>query len=419
MKYDIRNTENKKEQENTIIAVGIDVSKGKSTVALLCDTGEVLKKPYDVPHTNPALSDLTKLIMDCKEDVCVVMEATGNYHKTIANYLCENGISVSVVNPKLIRDFGDNTLRKPKTDKKDAMKICRYALTYQAQLTNYSSENGARSTLKILNRQYSLAEKTLTMHKNLLISYLELVFPGINKMFTTHARDNDGHEKLIDFLIRFPHADMVAKICPSEFRLKYKNWCKSAKYRFGESKAEELHQFARECVCAAHNVKELRSLVKEQAKMVNGLLEHMQNIRTQMTKIAQSLPEYDTVIEMYGLGKNLAVQMMAEVGDVRRFHNRRAVTAYFGYDSETDQSGTHDSKSNPMTKKGSPYLRRTLFMVMVAHMQNRPDNAVYQFLDKKRAEGKNYYSYMTAGSAKFLRIYYAKVKKVMEQNLSE
>ena len=56
------------------------------------------------------------------------MEATGNYHKPIANFLCEQGLSVSVVNPKLIRDFGDNTLRKPKTDKKDAIKICRYAL---------------------------------------------------------------------------------------------------------------------------------------------------------------------------------------------------------------------------------------------------------------------------------------------------
>lgn len=396
-------------------AVGIDVSKGKSTVALLSDTGEVLKKPYDAPHTRCALSELAKLIKECKDDVCVVMEATGNYHKPIANFLCEQGLSVSVVNPKLIRDFGDNTLRKPKTDKKDAIKICRYALTYRVQLPNYSPENDERSALKILNRQYSLAEKALTMHKNLLISYLELVFPEINKMFTSHIRNSDGHEKWIDFLVRFPHADMVAKVSLNEFRLKYKNWCKTAKYRFCESKAKELHQFARECVCAVQNDEKMRFLVKEQAKMVNQLLEHMQNIRTKMTAIAQTLPEYDTVIEMYGLCSTLAVQMMAEVGDVRRFQNRRAVTAYFGYDSESDQSGTHESKSNPMTKKGSAYLRRTLFLVMVAHMQNQPDNAVYQFLDKKRSEGKNYYSYMAAGSAKFLRIYYAKVKKVMEQ----
>lgn len=101
---------NKYEQENEMIAVGIDVSKGKSTVALLSDTGEVLKKPYDVSHTSLALSDLAKLIRDCKDDICVVMEATGNYHKPIANYLCENGISVSVVNPKLIRDFSDMIL---------------------------------------------------------------------------------------------------------------------------------------------------------------------------------------------------------------------------------------------------------------------------------------------------------------------
>ena len=145
--------------------------------------------------------------------------------KPIANFLCEQGLSVSVVNPKLIRDFGDNTLRKPKNDKKDAIKICRYALTYRVQLPNYSPENDERSALKILNRQYSPAEKTLTMHKNLLISYLELVFPEINKMFTSHIRNSDGHEKWIDFLVRFPHADMVAKVSLNEFRLKYKNWC--------------------------------------------------------------------------------------------------------------------------------------------------------------------------------------------------
>ena len=67
-------------------AVGIDVSKGKSTVALLSDTGEVLKKPYDAPHTRCALSELAKLIKECKDDVCVVMEATGNYHKPVTIY---------------------------------------------------------------------------------------------------------------------------------------------------------------------------------------------------------------------------------------------------------------------------------------------------------------------------------------------
>jgi hypothetical protein len=39
------------------------------------------------------------------------------------------------------------------------------------------------------------------------------------------------------------------------------------------------------------------------------------------------------------------------------------------------------------------------------------DDPVYQFLDRKRSEGKIYKVYMTAGANKFLRIYYGKVKE--------
>ena len=81
-----------------------------------------------------------------------------------------------------------------------------------------------------------------------------------------------------------------------------------------------------------------------------------------------------------------------------------------------DDSGQHISKSRPITKKGSPSLRRTLFIIMKTLVTKKPvDNPVYAFLDKKRSEGKHYYSYMTAASAKFLRIYYAKVNEVLNK----
>lgn len=44
-----------------------------------------------------------------------------------------------------------------------------------------------------------------------------------------------------------------------------------------------------------------------------------------------------------------------------------------------------------------------------------PDEPIYQFLDRKRAEGKHYYTYLCAGAAKFLRIYYARVKENLEK----
>jgi transposase len=79
-----------------------------------------------------------------------------------------------------------------------------------------------------------------------------------------------------------------------------------------------------------------------------------------------------------------------------------------------NQSGDLERKSNPSSKRGSPYLRKTLFVVMTVLLQNAPvDDPVYQFLDKKRSEGKPYYVYMTAGANKFLRIYYGRVNEYL------
>ena len=106
---------------------------------------------------------------------------------------------------------------------------------------------------------------------------------------------------------------------------------------------------------------------------------------------------------------------MAEIGDVRRFDNRGSIVAFAGIDPEVNQSGSYQRESNPALKRGSPHLRKTLFQVVETYLKKSPaDEPVYQFLDKKRAEGKPYYVYMTAAANKFLRIYYARVKASLE-----
>jgi hypothetical protein len=117
-------------------------------------------------------------------------------------------------------------------------------------------------------------------------------------------------------------------------------------------------------------------------------------------------------MDMYGVGPSMGPQLMAEIGDVRRFKHRGSLTAFAGVDPMPNQSGDFERKSNPSSKRGSPYLRKTLFVIMTILMQNAPPNdPVYQFLDKKRSEGKPYYVYMTAGANKFLRIYYGRVNE--------
>ena len=101
-------------------AVGIDVSKGKSTVTI-CQPGDVvLISPCDIPHTQSAINALIHQIQELDGETKVCMEHTGRYYEPVATWLSDAGIFVSAVNLILIKNFGDDSLRSPKTDKADS-----------------------------------------------------------------------------------------------------------------------------------------------------------------------------------------------------------------------------------------------------------------------------------------------------------
>jgi transposase len=396
-------------------AVGIDVSKGKSTVAVLRPFGEVVASPFDVIHNDSDLKQLVDLIKTLPGESKVVMECTGTYFEPIAQFLHNNGIFVSVVNALLVHDYGGNSLRKVKTDKKDALKLASYTLDRWTELEEYVPADEQRKTLKILNRQYNQSNKIQTMMKNNLISLTDSVFPGINKLFTSPERQSDGHEKWVDFLNAFPHKDCIAGLYLSVFKTKYKSWCKKNKYNYSDSKAEEIHTFAKSIIAVLPLNYSVKLLVTQAVMQLNTILETVSSIRKEMDRIASSLPEYKTVMAMYGVGKVYGPQLMAEIGDTRRFRNRRAITAFAGLDAPPYQSGQLDITSRHISKRGSAALRKVLFQITQVFILNKPENEpVYQFIDKKRSEGKHYYSYRIAAANKFLRIYYAKVNQTLK-----
>lgn len=396
-------------------AVGIDISKGKSTVAVLRPFGEVVASPFDVIHNDSNLKQLVKLIKELPGESRVVMEYTGTYFEPIAQYLHNNGIFVSVVNALLVHDYGGNSLRKVKTDKKDSLKLASYALDRWTELEEYVPSDEQRKTLKMLNRQYNQSNKIQTMMKNNLISLTDSVFPGINKLFTSPERQSDGHEKWVDFLSAFPHKDCIAELYLSVFKTKYKSWCKKSNYNYSDSKAEEIHAYSKSVIAVLPLNESVKLLVTQAVMQLNTMLETVSAIRKEMDRIASSLPEYETVMAMYGVGKVYGPQLMAEIGDTRRFRNRRAITAFAGLDAPPYQSGKLDITSRHISKRGSAALRKVLFQITEVFILNKPENEpVYQFIDKKRSEGKHYYSYRIAAANKFLRIYYAKVNQIME-----
>ena len=168
--------------------VGIDVSKGKSTIAVMRPFGEVVVSPFEVCHTASELSELARLLKSLDGETRVVMESTGNYHAPVAWLLHGAGLYVSVVNAMLVHDYGNNSLRRAKTDKKDAVKLANYGLDHWITLPRYVPEEDTRLMLKSCYRQYQQYSKVRTMLKNNLISLLDTAFPDANRLFSVGAR---------------------------------------------------------------------------------------------------------------------------------------------------------------------------------------------------------------------------------------
>lgn len=395
-------------------AVGIDVSKRKSTVAILRPGGKVVVKPFDVPHFSADFQSLENLIRKLDGETRIVMECTGCYYEPIARELSQAGFFVSAVNPQIIRNFQgqDNPLRKVKTDKADSIKIARYTLDRWANLKQYSLMDELRSQLKTMNRQFDFYMKHKTAMKNNLISLIDQTYPGANTYFDSPARE-DGSQKWVDFIATYWHVDCVRKKSLSAFTDHYQKWCSRRKYNFSKSKAEEIYGKAKELIPVLPKDSFTKRIIKQAVDQLNAASQTVEQLRTLMNETASKLPEYPVVMAMKGVGPSLGPQLMAELGDVTRFTHRGAITAFAGVDPGVNDSGDYSQKSVHASKHGSPVLRKTLFQIMDILIKTKPDDAVYRFMDKKRSEGKPYYVYMTAGANKFLRIYYGRVKEYL------
>lgn len=394
-------------------AVGIDVSKGKSMVAAMRPFGEVVAKPFEIRHNASELKEFVAYLKGLDGEVRVILEYTGHYYQPMARYLYEAGIFVSVVHAKLIHDYGNNSIRKVKTDKADAIKIANYGLSNWVSLKRYTPEDDTRLLLKTCNRQYNQYMKLKVTLKNNLIAILDQTFPGVNTMFSSPVRA-DGHEKWVDFAKEFWHCEMVSSTSREKFTARYNRWCAKHGYHRSNAKAGELHNFACAQIATLPAAAETKNLIMQAIFQLNAISVSLEGIKSEMRQLASVLPEYPVVLSMGGVGEVLAPQLIAEIGDVHRFPHKGSLVAFAGVDAPPFQSGSFVSTDRSISKRGSPVLRKALFQVMLCLLRGSPQNdPVYCFLDRKRAEGKRYYVYMVAGCNKFLRIYYARVKEYL------
>ena len=395
-----------------MIAVGIDVSKSKSTVAILDSYGTVLATPFNMAHTQPEMNALVSRLKAFDEPVTILLEYTGHYHYPVLKKLQEEGFPVCVVNPYQMKKYGDVEIRKAKTDKKDALRIATYALEKSYKLIPYSSMEQKYEDLKFLSRQYQQRISFVSTLKIQLINMLDQTMPGITKILALKSRDPEKCALLL-FIKRYKSFDEIQRIGKTRFLSTYATLMKKTPDRYAPKKGLEIYALARDSITTRGEDPYIWAAQDQCVDLLATAQNAADEIIMQMQNIAETIPEYKVLRAMNGVGDRLGPVILAEIGDIRRFHSAKALNSFAGNDAPPYQSGQFESRNRHISKRGSSALRKACFEVMQALKLTKPqDDPIYQFILKKEQEGKPYNVAKMAGVNKFLRIYYARAMEL-------
>ena len=397
-----------------MLSVGIDVSKEKSTVCAMRPLGEILVMPFEISHTDSDLSEVVRMITRLDSDVKIVMEATGIYHLPVATFLREKGLFISVINPYEMKLYRAQDLRKVKTDKRDSMTIANYGIDKWFDLREFTPQEDVYAELRLLGRQYRFFMESRIDHLLNLTHLLDYTMPGVKACFGGWS-ESSGKDKLCDFVEEYWHYDNITRRSEKKFVEHYQKWTKKKGYQFSETKALQIYSLAKDGIpTIPSNAPSTKMLLLEAVKALREVNSALFAILTRMKELAKTLPEYPVVRAMGGVGDVLAVKLIAEIGDVRKFKSGKALIAYAGIDPPPYESGKFIGTERHISKRGSTTLRKIGYEVMRCVKSNggNRDTAVYDFMLKKEDEGKAKKVAKIAALNKFMRIYYARVMEV-------
>lgn len=398
-----------------MISIGIDVSKEKSTVCILKPYGQVIASPYEIAHIESDIKKLVERIHALDAEAKVVLEATGGYHLPLITSLKQAGLFVSVINPLIMKKYASTSLRKGKTDKLDSIRIANFGIDNWFKLIDYSMPKDVYAELKMLGRQYSHYMSVKVQSTLALTDLLDRAMPGIKGLINVKRSDEPTKNKRCDFVEEYWHYDNIRSISEACFVEGYCQWAKRKGYRPNQTKAKSIYAMACNGIpTLSSKASSTKLLVLEAIKILQEINRTLDVILKQMQALASTLPEYGVVSAMNGVGKVLTPRLIAEIGDVRRFHSGSALVAFAGIDSPPYQSGGFIGTQRRISKRGSALLRKTGYEVIKCLKTSKPsqDASVYLYLVKKEKEGKPKRVAKIAALNKLLRIYYARVKEI-------
>ncbi len=370
-----------------MIIVGIDIAKQSHQAVIIDERGVALCKSFNFANSNAGVKKLTDAIARVATDpaeVIVGMEATGHYWLALYSALLPLGFTLHVINPIQTDAMRRaTTIRKSKTDIIDCELVAQTIRFGQFSVTHVADED--MIALRQLTRFHFSLVDSVSEVKLQVIALLDQVFPEYQALFS----DTFGKTSVELLLAHTTPEDILALDTDSLVEI----LARCSRGRLGLAKAEQIQS------AAAHSfgVKFGKEAFVFQ---IRSLLAQIQLVENQLGQLAAQVAEIyaSFTVRLHavpGVGPVLAAAILAEVGDVSRFGSDPArLVAYAGIDPSVKQSGGFTGSHNRMSKRGSPYLRRALWLA--ATVAYRFDPTLAAFYQKRRAEGK---AHMTAVGA--------------------
>ena len=387
--------------------LAIDVAKGKSMVTLISSSGEVLIGPYEITHSINDFTNLLNRINKLKlENISIIMESTGVYHRPIERFFLENDFKVFVINP-IYGKMHKRNLRKTKTDKEDCFNLANLFLSNTFK--EYIKPDQLYLDLNALSRQYFALEELSVNIKNRYRNLLYLCFPEYEDIF----KGNTIYSNIaLKFISRYPHADIISNTRIDALQ----NFLKKHEFRHWKSKALLIKDLASKSYPSVNMNDELVSNLSQLAELVNEYQKSIDIVKYKIIFLAEKTKYFETIYYIYGIGELMTSIIIAELGDINRFNNIKELTAYCGLDPSIKQSGKSVNVHGPISKSGNKYMRKILFIAITSIIRlttiSKIDNDIEIYYRKKRNEGKHHYAAITACTTKLLRKIFALCKQL-------
>lgn len=379
---------------------GIDIAKYKHEASVIDETGKALLDSISFANSKEGCEKVLSLFerLDIpKEELLIGMEATGHYWLSVYGYLLEQGFEVKVINPIQSEAFRKMYIRQTKNDSKDSFIIAQVMRFGQFSATTLSEETIV--ALRQLSRYRLALVDACGDCKRRIIALLDQVFPEYDSLFS----DTFGTTSK-EILTKYPTPEDMLAVSTRKLTSVLE---KASRGRFGKEKAEQLKAMAAGSfgICFAKDAFafQIRQLIEQ----LNFLERQIEELEKHISALLQQTGSYITTIP--GVGETLGAIILSEIGDIHRFDAPNKLVAFAGLDVKVSQSGEFTGTRQKISKRGSPYLRRAIWLA--ASRAAFCDPVLSAYYQSLRARGKHHLTAIGAVARKLCNTIYTILKE--------